>query len=194
MRRRTFLSSFAVAGTPSVASPRSSSAKLRINAVEVWRIEGKLESSHMEPRQYQVQPIHIYEDQRPKPVEGDNRLVKSVRNQSRLYLNIKTDAGLEGLYGPIDTEAAIVVHRRLRPFLAGKDPLAGEKLWDQMFRLNRHSRRGHYMMGISAADNALWDLRGRYFNAPVYRLLGGPTRPAVQAYGSCLGHSVAPGG
>lgn len=48
------------------------------------------------------------------------------------------------------------------------------------------------MMAISAVDNALWDLRGRYFNTPVYRLLGGPTRQTVEAYGSCLGYSVGP--
>ena len=48
------------------------------------------------------------------------------------------------------------------------------------------------MMGISAVDNALWDLRGRYYSTPVYRLLGGPTRKEVDVYGSCLGHSVEP--
>jgi len=74
----------------------------------------------------------------------------------------------------------------------GKDPLAGETLWDQMYRLNRHARHGHFMMAISAVDNALWDLRGRHHGAPVYRLLGGPTRSAVEAYGSCLGFSVEP--
>jgi L-alanine-DL-glutamate epimerase-like enolase superfamily enzyme len=48
------------------------------------------------------------------------------------------------------------------------------------------------MMAISAVDNALWDLRGRYFGVPVYRLLGGPTRESVAAYGSCLGFSLEP--
>jgi L-alanine-DL-glutamate epimerase-like enolase superfamily enzyme len=48
------------------------------------------------------------------------------------------------------------------------------------------------MMAISALDNALWDLRGRYYEAPVYRLLGGPTRPAVEAYASCLGFTLEP--
>jgi len=80
----------------------------------------------------------------------------------------------------------------LRNFLAGKDPLAGETRWDQMFKSNRHSRHGFFLMAISAVDNALWDLRGRYFNAPVYRLLGGPTRPAVEAYASCSGFSHEP--
>jgi L-alanine-DL-glutamate epimerase-like enolase superfamily enzyme len=54
-----------------------------------------------------------------------------------------------------------------------------------MFRLNRHSRRGHFMMGISAADNALWD-PWRYYGVPVYRLLVGHASRG-QAYGSCLG-------
>lgn len=177
---------------PSVAVSQSSGGKLKISAVEMWQIEGTVETNRMAPPQYQAQPIHVYDELRPKPIEGDNERKTGRGRASRLYLKIKTDAGVQGLYGPIDQEAAIVVHRQLRPFLLGKDPLAGEALWDQMFRLNRHSRRGHYMMGISAVDNALWDLRGRYFNAPVYRLLGGPTRAAVQAYGSCLGHSVEP--
>jgi L-rhamnonate dehydratase len=83
-----------------------------------------------------------------------------------------------------------VVDEQLRPFLIGKDGLAQEKLWDQMYRSNRHARRGHFLMAISAVDNALWDLRGRYFKAPVYRMLGGPTRSSVEAYASCLGFSV----
>lgn len=57
--------------------------------------------------------------------------------------------------------------------MIGKDPLACEALWDQMHRSNRHSRRGHFLMAISA-------------------VLGGPTRPSVEAYGSCLGFSVEP--
>jgi L-alanine-DL-glutamate epimerase-like enolase superfamily enzyme len=101
---------------------------------------------------------------------------------SALYLKTKTDAGTEGLYGPIDKEAAIVVDEQLWPFLIGKDALAHEKLWDQLCRSNRHARRGHFLMAISAVDSTLWDLRGRYVKTPVYRLLGGPTRPAVVAY------------
>jgi L-rhamnonate dehydratase len=108
------------------------------------------------------------------------------------YLKVKTDGGLDGLYGPIDPEAAIVVDQQLREVVRGQDPLAGEALWDLMYRSNRHSRHGHYMMAISAIDNACWDLRGRYFGVPVYRLLGGPTRDSVEAYGSCLGYSLEP--
>jgi len=73
-----------------------------------------------------------------------------------------------------------------------RDALAQEKLWDQLYRSNRHARRGFFLMAISAVDHALWDLRGRYFKTPVYRLLGGPTRQSIEAYASCLGYSLEP--
>ena len=165
---------------------------MRISAVELWRVEGHRESLSGANRQYQAQPLHIYDEHRPKPYRDPPKAEKTTVPTSAIYLKIKTDAGLEGTYGPIDKEAAIVVEQQLRGFLIGKDPLAGETLWDQMYRSNRHARHGLFMMGISAVDNALWDLRGRYYEAPVYRLLGGPTRNAVEAYASCPGFSLEP--
>jgi L-alanine-DL-glutamate epimerase-like enolase superfamily enzyme len=194
MQRRHFLSA-TLAGACNVAVPalqaQQQSSKLKITAVEMWRFDGKREAITGVNRQHQVNPLHVYDEHRPRPYR-DGQPTKSTVNASALYIKIRTDGGLDGLYGPIDREAAIVVDQQLKSFLIGKDPLAGEKLWDQMHRMNRHSRRGHYLMAISAVDNALWDLRGRYFNVPVYRLLGGPTRAAIDAYGSCLGFSVEP--
>ena len=80
----------------------------------------------------------------------------------------------------------------LRPLVIGQNALAVERIWDQMYRSNRHSRASHFMMAISYIDNALWDLRGRHFGAPVFRLLGGPTQLPVRVYGSCLGFSIDP--
>jgi len=194
MHRRTF---FTLAGAAPLALPALEalqtrpSGKLKIAAVEFWRLEGRREIVAGVTGQHQVQPLHVYDEYRPKPFHEGTPATRTVDARA-LYLKIKTDAGLEGVYGPIDTEAAIVVDQQLRRFLIGKDPLAVEALWDQMHRSNRHSRRGIFMMAISAVDNALWDLRGRYFEAPVYRLLGGPTRRDVEAYASCLGYSVEP--
>jgi len=194
MRRRTF---FTLTGAAPLALPRLEalqtrpSGRLKIAAVEFWRLEGRRETVTGTTGQHQVQPLHVYDEYRPKPFHEGTPATRTVDTRA-LYLKIKTDAGLEGVYGPIDTEAAIVVDQQLRRFLVGKDPLAIEALWDQMHRSNRHSRRGIFMMAISAVDNALWDLRGRYFEAPVYRLLGGPTRRDVEAYASCLGYSVEP--
>jgi len=47
-------------------------------------------------------------------------------------------------------------------------------------------------MAISAVDNTLWDIRGKVYGVPVYRLLGGPTRQSVEMYASCLGFSLEP--
>jgi len=194
MRRRSFFASVAAAAwlPLPVLSQSRKNGRLKISAVEIWRLEGRRETWSGVNRQYQAQPLHIYEEHRPKPYRDAPKAEKTTVPTSALYLKIKSDAGLEGLYGPIDKEAAVVVEQQLRGFLTGKAPLAGETLWDQMYRSNRHARHGLFMMAISAVDNALWDLRGRYFEAPVYRLLGGPTRPAVEAYASCLGYSLEP--
>ncbi|MDT8303858.1 MAG: enolase C-terminal domain-like protein [Sedimentisphaerales bacterium] len=108
-----------------------------------------------------------------------------------LYLKIHTNEGIAGLYGPIDSEAAMFVDSFFRQRLLGQDPLVYEAYWDSMFRASRHSRGSHYIMALSAVDNALWDLRGRLFGLPVYRLLGG-SRNKLRAYASCLGFSQEP--
>ncbi|MHC4168339.1 MAG: enolase C-terminal domain-like protein [Planctomycetota bacterium] len=108
-----------------------------------------------------------------------------------LYLKLHSNEGVAGLYGPIDGEAAMLVDRFFKRGLIGQDPLAGEAYWDKMFRASRHSRGSHYIMALSAVDNVLWDLRGRLFGLPVYRLLGG-SRKKVRAYASCLGFSQEP--
>jgi L-rhamnonate dehydratase len=188
MKRRHLLGSVALAP---FAWAQERPARLKIDKVEFLRLEGSYASQSGVNRQHQVNPSHVYDALRPKEYK-DGTAAPTTARVTALYLRITTGEGIEGLYGPIDREAAIVVEGQLAPFLKGKDPLAVEALWDQMHRLNRHSRASHYMMAISAVDCALWDLRGRYYNSPVYRLLGGPTRAAATVYGSTLGYSVEP--
>jgi L-alanine-DL-glutamate epimerase-like enolase superfamily enzyme len=184
--RRSFLAALPACAAFAEVKPQ------KIAAIEIWQVKGHHDSARGVDQQYQVNPLFIYDDLRPKPYQDAANPTTSKAATSAIYLKIKTDAGAEGFYGPIDKEVAIVIDQQLRPFLMGKDALAGEKLWDQMYRSNRHSRRGFFLMAISAIDNTLWDLRGRYFNTPVYRLLGGPTRQSVEAYASCLGYSLEP--
>ncbi len=193
MQRRHFLAALAGAGSvPFLPAFQARPNALNISDLEFWRMEGHREADVGINGQHQVNPGSIYEEMRRAPYHESPNPGKRTAAASALYLKIRTGQGLEGVYGPIDQEAAIVVDFQLRPMLVGRDPLAIETLWDQMYRSNRHSREGHFMMGISAVDNALWDLRGKYFGVPVYRLLGGPTRRDVEAYGSCLGSSVEP--
>ena len=164
-----------------------------IDAVEILKVTGPYTSIPGVNRQYQSQPIHVYPEQQP-PVYQDRTDAKpSTGNLTHNYVRIRTRGGLEGLYGAIDGEVVEPLLRQLRPFLLGKDALDVEGLWDKLYRLNRHARAGHYMMALSAVDNALWDLRGKHFGAPVHQLLGGPTRTEVKVYGSCLGYTIEKG-
>jgi L-rhamnonate dehydratase len=164
---------------------------LKIEAVELLELHGRYSDEAGINRQQQVNPLDIYDDLRPAPYADKPSGIKEILTTA-IYLRIRTTGGIDGLYGPIEKDAALVVNEDLRPFLLGKDALAGEKLWDEMYRSNRHSRDGFFMMAISAVDNTLWDIRGRFFNVPVYRLLGGPTRSSVEMYASCLGFSLEP--
>lgn len=192
MNRRAFSAGLAFApGLLTRLQADRPQGKLKIATIELLQLHGHRESDAGINQQHQVNPLDVYEELRP-PVYSDKAPVRKSAAVNEIYLRIRTDAGLDGFYGPIDREAALVVNDQLRPFLIGKDPLAGEALWDQMYRSNRHSRDGIFLMAISAIDNTLWDLRGRYFEAPVYQLLGGPTRQNVEVYGSCLGYSLEP--
>jgi len=164
-----------------------------IDAVEIVRLTGPYINTQGVSKQHQVQPTHIYPALRPPVYQDKAAATSSPGTITHDYIRIRTKGGLEGFYGHIDPETVAPIVKQLRPFLIGKDGLAVETLWDQMYRNNRHSRAGHYMMALSAVDNALWDLRGKKFGAPVYELLGGPTREEVRVYGSCLGYTVEKG-
>jgi L-alanine-DL-glutamate epimerase-like enolase superfamily enzyme len=170
---------------------RTGLAPQKIAAVELLELHGHYEAEAGVNQQRQVNPLDIYQDH-PVAVYKDTPSGTKRVDTSAIYLRIKTQDGLEGIYGPIEREPAMVIYEDLRPFLIGKDALATERLWDQMYRSNRHSRDGFFMMAISAVDNTLWDLKGRFWNTPVYRLLGGPTRESVEVYASCLGFSLEP--
>lgn len=186
MQRRSFLTALSALPAFAAAPPPH-----RITAVELTRLAGRRVTTPGLDAQFQTQPLHIYDSFRPAPYRDTPQPPREAP-VSAIYLALRTDQGSEGVYGPIDREAAAVIETQLKSFVLGKDALAVETLWDLMYRSNRHFRSSHPMMAISAVDNCLWDLRGRVFGAPVYRLLGGPTRPAVEAYGSCLGFSVEP--
>jgi len=195
-RRDFFATAFAAAlpaqQVPALAKPPAANGKLKITDVEIWRVEGRRPPPEVDHRQSFSRPAHIYDELHPRsrrpPPGSDGKPFPT----SALYIKIRTDAGVDGFSGPVFSNVCSIVDQSLRPFLIGKDPLAGEALWDQMYRMQPHSQ-GQYMMALSAVDNVLWDLRGRYFGVPVYRLLGGPTRKSVEAYASCIDLSTKPG-
>ena len=110
-----------------------------------------------------------------------------------LVVEIFTDDGLVGIgnaaLAPQVTKQVIDLY--LKPLLIGDDPWDIEFLWQHMYRKTMaFGRKGIGMVAISAVDIALWDLLGKSAKQPVYRLLGGRTKPRIPVYASRL-YSVA---
>ena len=104
-------------------------------------------------------------------------------------VEIFTDAGLVGIgnaaLSPRVTKQVIDLY--LKPLLIGADPWDIEFLWQHMYRKTMaFGRKGIGMVAISAVDIALWDILGKSAKQPVYRLLGGRTKPRIPVYASRL--------
>lgn len=160
---------------------------MKISDVQIFRVEGQAPDSAFPPGNRQAQQLDVYPE-----FNVDRSGSGGARSVRALYLEIVTDEGATGIFGPIQNHQAFIVDTILRKFLVGRDPLATEALLDQMLRLDRHGRSGMFMTGLSVVDCALWDLKGKVWGQPVYRLLGGPTRTEVPAYASMLGFSTEP--
>jgi L-alanine-DL-glutamate epimerase-like enolase superfamily enzyme len=108
---------------------------------------------------------------------------------SWLICEIVTDTGLVGIgdaaLSPRVTKQVIDLY--LKPLLIGQDPWDIEFLWQHMYRKTMaFGRKGIGMVAISAVDIALWDILGKSAKQPVYRLLGGRTKPKIPVYASRL--------
>ena len=110
-------------------------------------------------------------------------------------LKIYTD---EGVYGLGDAtlngrELSVVsyLEDHLIPCLIGRDPSQIEDIWQYFYR-GAYWRRGPVTMSaIAAIDMALWDIKGKALNTPVYNLLGGRSRNGVMVYGHANGTDLA---
>jgi len=152
-----------------------------------WIYEGPLDEERL------VRPIDIYPEFRkggfrPAPYPGE----KKSYPMEGIFLIIDTDAGVSGSYGSISMYDARIIASQFKHILMGENPHAVERIWDKMYRHAIHGRKGETMMAISKVDLALWDLKGKALGAPVYELLGGPSRDKIRAYASMLGHSIEP--
>lgn len=167
---------------------------MKITAVRLRRLRGTMPTSAPFWEERLVRPIDIYPEYRARQdFEGGEQRADGFVIET-YFLQIETDDGVIGIAGPMPETVAFFIGRRLRPMLLGRDPIAHEMLWDQMHRLTVHGRQGDAMLAISAVDCALWDLKGRWLGQPVYRLLGGPTRPSIPAYASMLGFATQDSG
>jgi len=106
-----------------------------------------------------------------------------------LIVEIFTDSGLVGIGNAAlaPRVAKQIIDLYLKPLLIGKDPFDTEFIWQHMYRHTiAFGRRGIGMVAISAVDIGLWDLMGKATRQPVFRLLGGRTKPKIPVYASKL--------
>ncbi len=92
---------------------------------------------------------------------------------------ITYSTGSTGVYGAIQDFAKLVI---------GMNPLDNEVIWEKMYKSSFWGQNGgpYVFAAMSAIDVALWDIKGKYFNVPVYKLLGGKMRDKLRCYASQL--------
>jgi galactonate dehydratase len=145
----------------------------------------------------------ISQDQNPAAqVEdrGANLNIKGLRASrvgTKAYVRIETNRELVG-WGEVtglEPQVAVALAQSLFELLDGENPTRIEHLWHKLYRAHRDMRGGPFMTHVlSAIDMALWDITGKAWGVPVYRLLGGPTRDRVRVYPSPKAHKVGTGG
>jgi L-alanine-DL-glutamate epimerase-like enolase superfamily enzyme len=110
------------------------------------------------------------------------------RMRSGYVLTIETDAGITGEFCGGDSGAYAQV-QMVAGYLIGKDPLQRERIYNDLKRaLRKHDR-----MGLGPIDIALWDIAGKLYETPVYRLLGG-WKETLPCYASTLHGDHVPNG
>lgn len=123
--------------------------------------------------------------------------LKTHRVQHKIYVELLTNHKVTG-WGEVSAlvpSAGEELVKAMFELLDGENPTRIEYLWQKIFRAHRDMRGGPFMChALSGIDMALWDLTGKLWNVPVYRLLGGPCRDKVRVYPNAKSHKVPPHG
>jgi galactonate dehydratase len=122
-------------------------------------------------------------------VESVNVYLVAAGKLHPVIVEIVTDEGITGIgeaaiaYGIGGTAAAGMV-KDLAPRIVGRDPSRIEELWSEMYDHSFWAKGGGPIVfaGISAIEQALWDIKGKALGVPVYELLGGRMRDEIRVY------------
>lgn len=102
-----------------------------------------------------------------------------------VYVRIETNHGIVG-WGDVKAvhpKAAKPLAESLFELLDGENPTRIEHLWQKIFRAHRDMRGGPLMVHtLAGIDMALWDITGKLWGVPIYRMLGGPVRERIRVY------------
>ena len=126
-------------------------------------------------KRHSVNPIHQFADLRYDVPSGKPR----PDAPNVLIAHVDTDEGISGFsYGGYALPGAIpIIEQVLKPVVLGEDAMRTDWLWEKMYSVCiDQAGPGVTSKAISFIDTALWDLKGKMLNQPVYNLLGGKTK------------------
>ncbi|WP_195543763.1 galactonate dehydratase [Massiliimalia timonensis] len=101
------------------------------------------------------------------------------------FVEIQTDEGFTGWGEPVIEGKAQTVQscvEEMTEYLLGKDPMRIEDLWSTLYRAGFYRGGPVLMSAIAGIDQALWDIKGKFYGAPVYELMGGTCRDKMRVY------------
>jgi len=118
-------------------------------------------------------------------ITGLETWLVDVGGRNLCFVQVRTDADLTGLgeaysAGPDRATAEVVAY--FQDWLVGLDPLDIEGIWQRLYMGSRFPGSVVVNSAISGIDMALWDLKGKALNTPVYQLLGGKCRERIRVY------------
>src|SRR5580765_5115621 len=124
----------------------------------------------------------------------DGKVIVCSPGRNFVTLKLQTEDGVYGLGDATLNGRELAVASYLRdhvvPLLIGRDARRIEDIWQYLYK-GAYWRRGPVTMtAIAAVDTALWDIKGKMSNAPVYQLLGGASRDSVMVYGHASGRTI----
>jgi galactonate dehydratase len=107
-----------------------------------------------------------------------------------MILKVATDEGINGYGEPTlegRTRTVAMAIKELEPYLIGQDPLKIEHHWQAIYRGTFYRGGPILLSALSGIEQALWDIKGKYYNVPVYEMLGGAVRSRIRMYCGCGG-------
>ena len=127
---------------------------------------------------------------KPLKVTGCRIYIVRIDGRYPILVQLLTDQGVTGVgdaavaYGTGAASAAAMTQELVQQFVVGKDPFNIEAIWSDMYDHTFWAKGGGTIIfaGISAIEQALWDIKGKCLGIPVYEMLGGKMRDKVRVY------------
>jgi len=136
-------------------------------------LAGLATRAHAAPSDMKITKVRVY-----NPTDSSGR--SGWLNHSAIVVIVETDSGITGI-GQGGTKDMI---RDCAGSIIGEDPFRTEYLWQRMYRGTFYPPGREKLHALGALDCALWDIKGKALDAPVYQLLGGRSRDHVECYQS----------